>query len=320
MKTVLITGASGFVGNNLARCMLNQGHALHLILRKNCSSWRLEDIKLHAEIHLCDLCDQEQVSKAVSQVKPDWIFHLAAYGAYSYQDDLQKILETNVLGTANLVKACLKAGFESFVNAGSSSEYGFTDHAPKESDPPDPNSYYAVSKASSTMLLKHTAKAYGFRIQTLRLYSVYGPYEEPSRLIPVLIMNGINNKFPPLVNPNIARDFVHVDDVSRAFELAASMKRQEQGAVYNVGTGVQTTIGQVVEIARQTMGITEKPIWSSMPNRNWDTTNWVSNSDCIRQTLGWIPDYKFEKGFKATVQWFQNHGSALDSYRSLIKY
>jgi UDP-glucose 4-epimerase len=315
LKTVLITGASGFVGNNLARYMLNQGHRLHLILRENCISWRLEDIKPYAEIHLCDLCDQVKISTVVSQVKPDWIFHLAAYGAYSHQADLYKILQTNVLGTANLVKACLEVGFESFINAGSSSEYGFTDHAPTESASPDPNSYYAVSKASSTMLLKYTSKAHGFRIQTLRLYSVYGPYEDPSRLIPALIMNGINNRFPPLVNPDVARDFVYVDDVSRAFELAASVEKQEQWAVYNVGTGVQTTIGQVVEIARRTMGITEEPKWSSMPNRIWDTTSWVSNTDCIRQALGWAPALEFHEGFSATVKWFRNCGSAIGVYR-----
>jgi nucleoside-diphosphate-sugar epimerase len=154
------------------------------------------------------------------------------------------------LGTINLLQACLETGFESFVNTGSSSEYGFKDHAPPENEWLEPNSHYAVTKASATQFCRYTAQQYGVHVPTLRLYSVYGPYEEPTRLLPTLISRGMRGKLPPLVDGNVARDFVYVDDVKQAYLLAAQRTDVEPGAIYNVGTPVPTSIGEVVNIAR----------------------------------------------------------------------
>jgi len=103
------------------------------------------------------------------------------------QVDVQRMLQTNIFGTANLVQACLKTGFDTFVNTGSSSEYGFKDHAPSENELPEPNSHYAVAKVSATMFCQFTARNQKVHIPTLRLYSVYGPFEEPTRLLPRVI-------------------------------------------------------------------------------------------------------------------------------------
>jgi nucleoside-diphosphate-sugar epimerase len=208
-----------------------------------------------------------------------------------------RILQSNIIGTATLLQACLKTGFEAFVNTGSSSEYGFKDHPPGEKEWLEPNSYYAVAKASATLFCRYTAQSLGLRIPTLRLYSVYGPYEEPSRLMPTLIVKGLENRLPPLVAPHIARDYVYVDDVVRAYLLAATEEEQELGAVYNVGTGVQTSLREVVDIACCTLGIAEEPKWGSMDNRIWDTATWVSDNRLVRQ--GWHPEYirqDFENG------------------------
>ncbi len=196
MTKVLITGASGFVGNNLARFMVQSGHEVYLILRSEHLDWRLEDIRDHVRMAFADLRDAESVAGHVKEIKPEWVFHLAAYGAYSFQTDVESILRTNIIGTANLLQACLKTGFEAFVNTGSSSEYGFKDHAPPENELPEPNSHYAVSKVAATMFCRYTAASTGARIATLRLYSVYGPYEEPRRLMPTLILAGLENRLP----------------------------------------------------------------------------------------------------------------------------
>jgi len=257
----------------------------------------------------------EMLTIAVRRIQPDWIFHLAAYGAYSSQTDLHKMVQTNVVGTVNLFEACLKVGFEAFINTGSSSEYGFKDHAPSEKEWLEPNSHYAVTKASATLFCRYTAQFKNVHLVTLRLYSVYGPYEEPMRLIPTLILHGLRGELPPLVNPNVVHDFIYIDDVIEAYVLAASVSGQEPGAIYNVGTGVQTAMGEVVKTARQVLEIDVEPNWGSMPNRHWDTHVWLADNKKIREELGWYPKYNFEQGFRLMLNWFHSNPKMIDFYQ-----
>lgn len=304
MKRVLLTGAAGFVGANLTHRLLRDGHELHLVVRPGSNPWRIDDIRADVSLHEVDLVNEEAVAGIVRQVRADWVFHLAAHGAYSSQTDLRRMVQTNIVGTINLVESCLGTGFEAFVNAGSSSEYGFKDHAPSETEWLEPNSDYAVTKASVTLFCRFTAQRHGCRLQTLRLYSVYGPYEEPTRLMPALIMRGLKGELPPLANPAIARDYVYADDVNEAFLLAATRPGQEPGSIYNVGTGVQTSLREVVEVARRVLGVTIEPQWGSMPDRVWDTKVWVADNRKIGEALGWRPRYTFEQGFRQMVRWF----------------
>lgn len=316
MKRVLITGATGFVGANLTRRLLQDGHQVHLLLRENSNTWRIDEVKHDVAIHEVDLGDRGTLSQVVAGIRPEWVFHLAAHGAYSWQTDLESIVRTNFLSTINLVRASLDAGFEAFVNTGSSSEYGYKDHAPTETEWVEPNSYYAVAKASATLFCRFTAQSHNAHISTLRLYSVYGPYEEPRRLVPALVMAGLQGKLPPLVNPDVARDYIYMDDVLDAYILAASTPRQEPGAVYNVGTGVQTTLRAIVEVARRIMSIEATPEWGSMQNRGWDTNVWVADSRKIRAELGWEPRFTLEQGLEATVHWFRENMPRLPVYQA----
>ena len=315
MKKVLITGASGFVGNNLARFLLSRGHEVHLLLREGHAQWRLKGILQDVQVHIADLCDPDSLDIALNKAQAEWIFHLAAHGAYSSQVDTAKIVQTNIMGTINLVQACLRIGFEVLVNTGSSSEYGFKDHAPAENEWIDPNSYYAVAKASATLFCRYTARSLGVRIPTLRLYSVYGPYEEPTRLMPTLIVNGLEGRLPLLVNPKIARDFIYMDDVTAAYLLAATVEPDDPGAVYNIGSGIQTSIAEVVETARQSLGITMEPEWGSMKDRLWDTDTWVCDNRLAVEKLGWRPNHSFEKGFRKMVGWFRQYPEIIRQYR-----
>jgi len=315
MKRVIVTGATGFIGANLARRLLTDGHEIHLLVRDGHQPWRIEGIKTQVQLHTVDMTDAEAMVRVVAGVRPDWVFHLSAHGAYSWQSDLQGMVRTNIIGTINLVEACLKTGFDAFVNAGSSSEYGYKDHPPAETECLDPNSYYAVTKASATMYCRYTAKLRGVSLVTLRFYSVYGPYEEPGRLIPMLVLNGRAGCLPPLVNPDIARDFVYVGDAVDACLLAATRPDQEPGSVYNVGTGVQTSIREVASVARRVMGINAKPEWGSMPARAWDTSVWVADNRTIRSRLGWEPRYTFEEGFCQTVRWFDDNPALMPVYQ-----
>ena len=315
MRRVLITGGTGFVGANLARRMLFSGNDVHLLVRKDYTAWRIEEIRGDVRIHHVDLEDNERLADVVAGIRPDWILHLAVHGAYSWQTNLNHMVATNIVGTSNLIQACLKTGFEAFVNTGSSSEYGFKDHAPSETEDLEPNSYYAVTKASQTLLCGYLAKNQGVHLHTLRLYSVYGPYEEPGRLIPTLIWRGLNGELPPLANPDVARDYVYVDDAVDAYTLAATRSDREPGSVYNVGTGVQTSLLQVVGVARRVLPVATEPKWQSMPGRSWDADVWVSDNRKIQEDLGWTPHYTFEQGFRATVDWFRANSPACDFYR-----
>src|SRR6266568_7539838 len=117
MKRVLLTGATGFVGANLARRLLADGHELHLFVRPTANRWRIEEIQPNVSLHDVDVCQREPIDRLVRLIRPEWIFHLAAYGSYSTQTDLNAMIQTNLLGTIHLVQACAQIGFDAFVNA-----------------------------------------------------------------------------------------------------------------------------------------------------------------------------------------------------------
>ena len=316
-KRVIVTGGGGFLGANLTRMLLEHGHEVHLLVRPGHNYWRIKAILDDVYLHAVELQDSPHLDEIIKRIKPDWVFHLAAHGAYSHQTDVNQIIQVNIQGTINLVQACMENGFEAFINTGSSSEYGFKDHAPEETDLLEPNSYYAVSKASASLFCRYVSQSEGLNIITLRLYSVYGPWEEPTRLIPTLITKGLKGKLPPLVSPNAAHDFVYVDDVCNAYLIAATSHILERGAIYNVGTGVQISMEEAVQAARDILNISDKPEWGSMTDRHWSTNIWVADNRKIREDLSWQPHYSFELGLKHTLNWFRNNPEMLAFYNSL---
>ena len=315
MKRTIVTGASGFIGANLASRLVREGNETHVFARPGSDPWRLQAVQQDVRFHHVALEDADALRQEVTRVRPDWVFHLAAHGGYSWQTDTHGIVQSNLEGTINMLGACVAVGFEAFVNTGSSSEYGFTDHAPSEEEPAEPNSTYAVTKAAATLFCRHVARSRNVQIATLRLYSVYGPFEESRRLVPTLILRGFGGELPPLVSPDTARDFVYIDDVIDAYLLAASQPAPERGAIYNVGTGVQTTVREAVAVARQVLDIRAEPRWQSMPDRGWDTTVWVADNQKIRSKLAWSPRYSFEQGFRRTVDWFHANPQWQQLYR-----
>ncbi len=313
-KRALVTGGAGFVGANLVRRLLADGHQLTVVVRPGSDLWRLEEVSEDIAILELDIRDEEASGAMVERLRPELVFHLAAHGAYSWQKATRDILTTNFLSTVALVEACRAHGCGAFIHAGSSSEYGFKDHAPSEDEPVDPNSEYAVAKASATSFCRYVAQRHDFNAITLRLYSVFGPYEDPRRLIPTLIARGMANQLPPLVGPDVARDFVAVEDVVEAFVLAACDPAVERGAIYNVGSGVQTTIADAVDVARRVLRVDAEPAWSSAPPRDWDATTWVADNAKIAAALGWKPRYGFEEGFERTADWLRATPSVWSRY------
>ena len=307
MKRVLITGASGFVGANLARRLLREGHELHLLLRRSHQSWRLDEIASHVEVHEADLEDAGRVGGVVRAVRPEWVFHLAAYGAYSSQTGFARMVATNVVGGAALIDACVETGPEVFIQTGSSSEYGYKGHPAVEEEPVQPNSHYAISKAAATHYCQYTARAAGINAIAVRLYSIYGPYEEPTRLVPALLVHALQGSLPPLVSPRIARDFVYVEDAVDAMLELAAAPRIPRGAVYNICTGRQITLERVVNITRQLRAVPAEPVWSSMERRSWDTETWVGSPAALEAATGWVAPTRLEEGLRLTIEWLQSN-------------
>lgn len=315
-RRVLITGATGFVGANLSRRVLRDGHSLYLLLRPGHNRWRLNGVAEEAECVVADLTDANELRKKLRQLRPEWIFHLAAYGAYSFQTQTRAMIDINIGGTLNLVQAATETEFEVFVNTGSSSEYGFKNHPTTENDVLEPNSFYAVTKATGTLLCQHIARSQNLRIPTLRLYSVYGPYEDSERLIPTLIRHGLAGQLPRLASPNIARDFVHVDDVCDAYLSAVTARLDDPGSIINIGTGVQTRLDEIVSITRAILEIEQEPEWDSMPARPWDSDTWIADVTKAEITLSWRAKIDIRRGLARTIDWCRQHLEWLDPVRS----
>ena len=306
-RRALVTGGTGFVGANLLGRLLRDGHDVHVLVRDGRRSWRIEAIRDGLTLHVLPLADAEGLRALFRELRPAWVFHLAAFGAYPEQTERRVMLETNVTGLVNLFDAAAAAGFEAFVNAGSSSEYGLVDHAPAETERLEPNSDYAVTKAFASQFLRFHARRDRLPVTSLRLYSVYGPWEEPSRFVPTLVRCALAGELPPLVDPRTARDFVYVDDVCEAFVRAARSAGDDPGAIYNVGSGVQTTIADAVAAARRVLSIRAEPEWGAFPARAWDTATWVADARSIERALGWKATRSFEEGFRETVEWSRTH-------------
>jgi UDP-glucose 4-epimerase len=304
---VLVTGAGGFVGANLAASLSQAGHDVVAWIRPESPTWRLDHLQDAVEVVPVDLLDGDAIDVRVRSARPDWVFHLAAHGAYSWQRDAELIMQTNLVSTVRLLAACQRHGFSAFVNAGSSSEYGFQDHAPGEDELPEPNSDYAVMKAAATLHCRFVAQRDDVHVVTLRLYSVYGPWEEPGRLMPTLAARGLEGHLPPLVSPDTPRDFVSVRDAERAFLIAAERTDAERGSVFNIGSGRQTTLREVVEVARAEMGVEEEPEWGTEPQRDWDAAVWVADAERAREKLGWVAEDDLPTGFARMADWLREN-------------
>lgn len=299
---ILVTGASGFVGANLF-LKLRELRKDVFACTNSRKGWRLQDVPDSAIVS-ADLNDSAAVRNMLQALKPQTVFHCAAYGAYSFERDPGLIYQTNFQSVVNLVMELQKAPIAAFVSAGSSSEYGANSAAPVESDPCEPNSHYAVSKLAVSNFLQYVGKSSGFPAVNLRLYSVYGPLEDTSRLIPNLLKHALAGGYPSLVDAQTSRDFVHVDDVCLAFVMAAAkMNPQLYGEDLNIGTGLKTTMHDLAQLARRTFRIEAEPVFGGMQGRSWDRSDWYSNPAKAQQLLGWRAETPLEQGLLRTATW-----------------
>lgn len=314
---ILVIGASGFVGSKLFFSLSRLRGDVFAASRNILASWRFVN-KDHSiqnrQLLNLDIGNYQNLSTVLQKIKPRTVFNLSAYGAYERQSDFAQIHRVNYWGTLNLVRILQELGCDAFVQAGSSSEYGLNCTAPLEESQLKPNSDYAVSKGAASLLLSYYGGITGLPCAHLRLYSVYGPFEEKDRLIPRLVEAGIKGKFPPFADKNISRDFLYVDDCTRAFVKAAlTVCKSEPGLSLNIGTGKRTTLEEVAQTAGKVFGISEPPSFGTMSNRKWDLSNWYSNSTQATQKMDWSARVSFEEGLRLTKAW-EEHSAKVFTY------
>jgi nucleoside-diphosphate-sugar epimerase len=317
-RCALVTGAGGFIGANLCRQLLRDGHSVHAVVRPGADTWRLAGIRRDITLHRLDLRDAEAVRATVGTVRADWAFHLAAHGAYSWQSDPDAIVTTNAEAAARLVDLAGAGAFEAFLQAGSTAEYGFKDHPAHESEPVEPRGTYAVSKAAATRYARTVSVACGAHIVTLRLGTAYGPWEDPRRLMPTLATLGLLRRLPPLTDPGTVRDFVFVDDVCAAFTRAAGATHLERGSVFNIGSGTATSLAELVDLVRSEFAIDGRPRWSTMAPRGWDTVLCVADCTRAEQMLGWRPRLSLAEGLRALADWLKRDPASWARYARAI--
>lgn len=310
---IVVFGAGGFLGTNLFRTILKFRSDCYGVNHQHYLTWRLAGLP-DANLIYADLNNAASVTDVFTRFNFKTIFNFAAYGNYPKQRDINLIYATNMIGAVTLLEIARERGFSAYVHAGTSSEYGLNCEGPTEDAKLKPNSHYAVSKVSSGYLIKYYGQVAKLPVINLRYYSVYGPYEEPDRLVPKLVENAAVKKLPPLVDPEISRDFIYVDDAIEATILAATTGvKIIPGASLNIGTGRKTTIKEIVQVTKETFNINEEPQWSSMPNRFWDLKNWYANPALAEKVLKWKPKTSLKDGLLKTFHWHQERKTAAPS-------
>jgi dolichol-phosphate mannosyltransferase len=309
---ILIVGVGGFVGANLYFTLRKYRPDVYGCSRNPQNSWRFANENADHLIS-CDVTDFDNVRQMVDSLKPMTVINCAVYGAYSRQIDEEKIHQTNYMGTLHLLRALADTGCAALIQSGSSSEYGLNCSAPVESDEAIPNSSYSASKLAAGNLIKYYGKALNFPCVNLRLYSIYGPWEEKDRLIPTLIDRGLQGQYPNFVDKAISRDFVYIDDCNEAIVRAAlTICKTHPGISVNIASGTKTTMEEMAITAKKIFSISETfPVFGSMNNRHWDLVDWYGNPLLAKSLMGWESKTSLEEGLKLTAEWMKTAAESL---------
>lgn len=304
---IAIFGTGGFVGINLLNSILQERNDVIGFSQNPSASWRMKRAHIPTKNKaIGDLLNKACVERVLRKLKPKTIFNLSAYGAYPTQQNTDKIYQTNFNSTYNLIEQLKKYSFTVYVHTGSQSEYGLNAYRPNENAQLLPNSHYAVSKIATRYLLNYYGKLQQLPVVHVRLYSIYGPYEEPSRLIPTLLSYIKKKELPPFVNPLISRDFVYVDDAVEAIIMTAvNLGKKHYGDVFNITTGKKTTIRQLAYLSKKLFKINAKPKFGAMPIRTWDVKDWVGNPSKINKIIGWRAKTTLEQGLLKTYEFIK---------------
>ena len=313
-KRVLITGAGGFIGSYLTERLVKLGARVRCFIRYNSrGDWGQieflpDKVKDNLEIVMGDLKDSDAVKKAVK--KSEVVFHLGALIAipYSYVHPLD-FVQTNVLGTVNILNACLEEGVKKIIHTSTSEVYGTAQYVPiNEEHPVQGQSPYSASKISADKMAESYYRAFNLPVATVRPFNTYGPRQSARSIIPTIITQGLTSRSIHLGSLRPARDFTYVTDTVEGFIKVAESKKSV-GQVLNLGSGKEISVGDLADMILKLLGkkikiITDKkrirPIKSEVERLLADNTKVCNLTD-------WQPKVPFKAGLEQTIKWIKGN-------------
>jgi nucleoside-diphosphate-sugar epimerase len=279
----LVTGAGGFVGAHLTARLHRDGWDVVALVRPGSDS-RLAGLPV--TVVPVDLTDPDATAAALAAADPDVVLHLAAARAKADAAQRRATAAVNTVSGLHVVDA-VGERCRAVIRLGSSTEYAEADGPMDEATPLRPRGFFGATKAAGSLLFSAAAAERGVRSAVLRAFQVYGPHDQPGRLVPTVLRAAATGGPLDLTGPGLRRDWVHVDDVVEACVLAAARDDLAAGTVLNLGTGVQTTNEELVALAEQVTGRRIDVRMGRHPGREWDAGSWVSDPSAADRLLGW---------------------------------
>lgn len=284
----LVTGATGFVGANLVRALLNiKDNEILISARKTSDFWRLRDVKEQLkDIVYIDLADRNMVFDTLNDIRPDIVYHIATYGGFPGQTEKEQMIKSNLMATMNLLDASVEHGVKQFINTGSSSEYGMKNSPMREVDVCEPLNFYGITKLAATNYCAMIGKSLHYRVCTLRLFSPYGEFEDQMRLYPS-IKNALEaGESPKLSKPDSVRDFIPIEQVVKVY-LKIVESAYEPGMIINVGSGEQQTIAQFYKKIADSVNVDIQPVWGQAQQRQFEPIKWEADISRLKSLIKW---------------------------------
>lgn len=320
---VLVTGADGFIGSHLTEALVRTGvdvRAFCLYNSNGSAGWLDQsdpDVRASIEFVLGDIRDPQLVEDSLSDV--DVVFHLAALIAipYSYLAPMS-FVETNVVGTLNVLEAAKKKGVGRVVHTSTSEVYGTPETVPiKEEHPLQGQSPYSASKIGADMMAEAFHASFGLPVVTIRPFNTYGPRQSTRAVIPTILsqlLAGATEIRLGSLEPK--RDFTFVSDTVEGF-IAAGWAERVEGEVIQLGTGSTYTIGEIVELAKKVTGSPAQVRSEAQRIRPDKSEVMVLLSDPTkaRSLLGWSPTVMLEEGLERTAEWVKRNLELFDPSR-----
>jgi dTDP-glucose 4,6-dehydratase len=307
---ILVTGGAGFIGSNFVLYMLKRYPEYKIInLDKLTYAGNLENLKSaegnpNYQFIKADIADRSAVDSIVSN-NIDAIINFAAESHVDRSiTNPDLFVQTNIFGTQILLDAARKYNVKKYIQVSTDEVYGtlgkegyFT-----ESTPLAPNSPYSASKAAADLLVRAYHETYGLPINITRCSNNYGPYQFPEKLIPLMIINALNDKPLPVYGDGLnVRDWLHVEDHCAAIDLV--LHKGVNGEVYNVGGHNERTNLQIVTKILETLHKPESLI-RFVQDRPGHDRRYAIDPHKLMTELGWKPKYTFETGIAETIDWY----------------
>ena len=312
-KKVLVTGADGFIGSHLVERLVAEGADVRAFCIYNSQgSWGWLDgaaaeVKTKLEVRLGDIRDARFCEAACEGV--DTVFHLAALIAipYSYSAP-QSVVETNVLGTLNLLEGARRARVRRFLQTSTSEVYGTPENVPiRETHPMNAQSPYAASKVASDQLALSYHASFEVPVVVLRPFNTYGPRQSTRAVLPTILTQLLQGKKEIMLGRlDPKRDLTFVSDTCEGF-VRAALADGAVGKQIHLGTGITVSIGELFEACCKVVGNEAKAVVDPRRLRPGGSEVLVLLSDpaYAKQVLGWEPRVSLEEGLRQTATWLQ---------------